>query len=241
MKKALVVGASGATGKLLVADLLNRDIGVVAIVRASSSLRSSFESYSNYYEASANISEMTDDELTPYLESCDVVFSCLGHNLTFRGMFGKPRRLVADTIEKLSRVIGTQNPDKKVKVILMNTSGNSNRDIPEIPPLSQRIVVSILRVLLPPHIDNEQAADFLRTRIGQNHKLIEWAAVRPGTLTDEDEVTRYVAHASPTRNVIFDDGTTSRINVAHFMASLFTDSDLWGLWRGKMPVIYNDA
>ena len=240
MKKALVVGASGATGKLLVADLLNRGIEVFAIVRASSSLRSRFESYPNYYEASANICEMSDDELTPYLADCDAVFSCLGHNLTFQGLFGKPKRLVTDTIEKLSRIIGALNPDKKVKVILMNTSGNSNRDIPEIPPLSQRIVVSILRVLLPPHIDNEQAADFLRTRLGQTHRCIEWAAVRPGTLSDEDEVTQYVVHPSPTRNAIFDDGTTSRINVAHFMASLSTDSDLWSLWRGKMPVIYND-
>jgi len=240
-KKALVVGASGTTGKLLVAELLNRDIDVVAIVRASRSLRSSFDSYSNYFEVSANISEMTDDELTPYFEDCDAVFSCLGHNLTFQGMFGKPRRLVTDTIEKISRVIHELNPGKKVMVILMNTSANSNRDIPEIPPLSQRIVVSILRVLLPPHIDNEKAADFLRTRIGQNHQLIEWAVVRPGSLRDEDEVTKYVIHPSPTRNVIFDDGTTSRINVAHFMVNLSTDSDLWSLWRGKMPVIYNDA
>ena len=166
MKKILVVGASGATGKLLIADLLKRDTEVTAIVRTSSSLKKAFESYLNYHEVLASISEMSNNELSPLLEDCDVVLSCLGHNLNFRGIFGEPRRLVTNTIDKVCRVIESLKPDKKVKVILMNTTGNSNRDIPERPPLSQRLVISILRLLLPPHVDNEQAADFLRTGVG---------------------------------------------------------------------------
>jgi nucleoside-diphosphate-sugar epimerase len=241
MNKALVMGASGATGKLLVSELLNLGFDVFAIVRASNSLKNQFGSHSNYHEVPANISEMSDSELTPLLDECDVVFSCLGHNLTFRGMFGAPRWLVTDTVRKLSGVIESLCPDRKIKVILMNTTGNSNRDIPETPPLSQRIVISILRALLPPHSDNEQAADFLRTKVGQNHHFIEWAAVRPDSLTDETSVTNYAIHPSPTRNVIFDAGTTSRINVANFMANLATDFELWDEWKGKMPVIYNDA
>jgi len=241
MKKILVVGASGATGKLLVTDLLNRDIEVTAIVRASSSLKSTFKSHPNYHEVSASIIEMPDNALSPLLKDCEVVLSCLGHNLDFRGIFGEPRRLVTNTIEKVSRVIESLKPDKKVKVILMNTTGNSNRDIPEKPPLSQRFVISILRLLLPPHVDNEQAADFLRTCVGQCHLFIEWVAVRPDGLTDEAEVSGYEIHQSPTRNAIFDAGSSSRINVANFMANLATDSELWDVWRGKMPVIYNDA
>lgn len=241
MNKALVVGASGATGKLLVTELLNRDFEVFAIVRASSTLKSKFDGYANYHEVSASISEISDSKLTPLLDKCDVVFSCLGHNLTFKGMFCKPRRLVTDTIQKLCRAIESLNPDRKIKVVLMNTTGNSNRDIPEVPPLSQRIVISILRVLLPPHIDNEQAADFLRSQIGQNHQFIEWAAVRPDSLIDETSVTKYEIHPTPTRNAIFDAGSTSRINVANFMTNLATDSELWAEWKGKMPVIYNDA
>ncbi len=241
MKKTLVVGASGATGKLLVADLLKRDVEVTAIVRTSSSLISTFKKYPNYREVSASIAEMSDSDLSPLLEDCDAVLSCLGHNLNFQGMFGEPKRLVTDTIEKVSRVIELLKPDKKVKVILMNTTGNSNRDVPEKPPLSQRFVISILRQLLPPHVDNEQAADFLRTRIGQSHSFIEWAAVRPDSLTDEVKVSKYEIHQSPTRNAIFNSGPTSRINVANFMADLATDLTLWDLWSGKMPVIYNDA
>ena len=241
MQKVLVVGASGATGKLLVADLLERDTEVTAIVRASSSLKSSFENHANYREVSASITEMSDHELSGLLEDCDVVLSCLGHNLNFRGLFGEPRRLVTDTIKKICRVIEALKPGKKVKIVLMNTTGNSNRDIPEKPPLSQRLVISALRLLLPPQADNEQAADLLRTRIGQSHPVIEWVAVRPDALTDAAQVSEYEIHESPTRNAIFDAGSCSRINVANFMARLATDAELWSVWSGKMPVIYNAA
>jgi hypothetical protein len=210
-------------------------------VRPSSSLKSTFEGRSNYHEVTGSITEISDDELRPLLKDCDAVLSCLGHNLTFKGLFGKPWRLVTNTVEKVGRVVESLKPDRKVKVILMNTTGNANRDIREGPPLSQRIVVSILRVLLPPHVDNEQAADVLRTRIGQNHASIEWAVVRPDGLTDEAEVSAYTIHPSPIRNAIFDAGQTSRINVANFMANLATDPELWDIWKGKMPVIYNDA
>ena len=99
----------------------------------------------------------------------------------------------------------------------------------------------LLRLLLPPHVDNEQAVDFLRTGIGQNDGVIEWAAVRPDNLTNENEVTEYEVHSSPTRSAIFDAGTTSRINVGHFMADLIADGDTWNKWKGQMPVIYNKA
>ena len=225
---------------MLVADLLDRDIDVTAIVRASSSLADRFQKYSNYREVEASITEMPDRDLAPLLEQCDAVLSCLGHNLSFKGIFGQPRRLVTQAIAKICRVIESTGSDRKIKVVIMNTTGNSNRDIPEKPPLSQRFVVAILRILLPPHVDNEQAADYLRVEIGQNHPRIEWAAVRPDGLIDESEVTAFQLHASPTRNAIFDAGSTSRINVAHFMASLVDDPELWATWCGRMPVIYNN-
>lgn len=241
MKKVLVVGASGATGKLLVQQLLQQDIKVVAIVRATSTLSQANDIQTNLDLIRANISDMSEDVLASHLEDCDAVLSCLGHNLTFKGMFGKPRLLVTDTIEKISRTLESNNADKQVKIILMNTTGNSNRDIPEQPPLSQRCVISLLRLLLPPHVDNEKAADFLRLHVGQTHQCIEWVAVRPDGLTDEDNVTEYDIHPSPIRNPIFDAGQTSRINVANFMSNLVINSDLWDTWKGKMPVIYNQT
>lgn len=239
--RTLVVGATGATGRLLVADLLNRGNQVTAIVRQPGALKARFSGNANYHEVSGQITTMADDELAALLQNCDAVFSCLGHNMTFRGIFGKPRRLVTQSVEKLCRAIELVQPDKKVKVILMNTSGNSNRDIPEMPPWSQRMAVSLVRLLVPPHADNEEAADFLRTGIGQNHRCIEWVAVRPDSLVDESEVSEYAVHASPIRNVIFDAGLVSRINVADFMANLANEPSLWKAWQGQMPVIYGTA
>jgi len=241
MIKVLVVGASGDTGRLVVSELLERNIMVVSVVREASSLIGAIGNHPNYQEVLANVSEMSDQEISSHLKDCDVVVSCLGHNLTFKGMFGEPRRLVTDTIRKIITAVLDLESDKKTKIILMNTTGNSNRDIPEKPPLSQRLVISILRFLLPPHLDNEQAADYLRTCVGQDHPHIEWVVVRPDSLTNESQVSKYIVVPSPTRNAIFDSAPTSRENVANFMANLATDSDLWSFWKGQMPVIYNDS
>ena len=95
--------------------------------------------------------------------------------------------------------------------------------------------------MMPWPVDNEQAADYLRTQIGPNDAAIQWAAIRPDSLINENEVTEYEVHASPTRSAIFNPGKTRRINVGHFMADLITDDDTWRRWKGQMPVIYNRA
>jgi hypothetical protein len=235
--KVLVVGASGATGRLVVDQLLNRGVEVNAIVRSLDALPEN----PNLYKIQASVHNLTSPEMAIHIKGCNAVVSCLGHTLTFKGIFGKPRLLVTDTLQCICRAIKSNETEDAVKVILMNTTGNSNRDIPETPPLSQRIVIAILRVLLPPHVDNEKAADFLRTQIGQNDNAIEWVAVRPDALTDAKEVTEYDVHTSPIRNAIFDSGATSRINVGNFMAELILSESVWLKWKGHMPVVYNHA
>jgi hypothetical protein len=81
----------------------------------------------------------------------------------------------------------------------------------------------------------------LRVQLGQNDKAIEWVAVRPDALTDEKEVSNYNVYSSPIRNAIFDSGATSRINVGNFMAELILNESTWLKWKGRMPVIYNNA
>lgn len=241
MKKMLILGASGATGRLLVEILLQKGVKVIAIVRHANSLTNIVGPHQNLQIVETNISEMPEEDLATYIKECEAVLCCLGHNLTFKGMFGHPRSLVTNAIKKVTKAIGAVHTNNKVKLVLMNTTGNSNRDIPEKPPFSQRFVISILRLLLPPHVDNENAADFLRLQIGQNNKSIEWAAVRPDALINEDKVSKYDIHASPIRNAIFDAASVSRINVAEFMSELAINSVLWDKWKGKMPVIYSHA
>ncbi|MEZ5593429.1 MAG: NAD(P)H-binding protein [Gammaproteobacteria bacterium] len=165
----------------------------------------------------------------------DAVASCLGHTLSWQGIYGQPRRLVTDATRRFCNAIKTHKPARPVKFVLMNTAGNSNRDLSEQISLGQKCVIGLLRLLLPPHVDNEQAADYLRTRIGQNDAAIEWVAVRPDSLIDASEVSGYELHASPTRSAIFNAGTSSRINVGHFMAELITDDATWNTWKGRMP------
>lgn len=235
----LVVGANGATGRLLVEQLLNRGQSVKIIVRTVSSLPETVKNHENVSIIRASILDLTDAEIAQHVKGFDAVASCLGHNMSFKGIYGQPRRLVTDATRRLCSAVKANNPDKRVKFILMNTTGNRNQNLSEQISFGQHCVIWLLRLLLPPHGDNEKAADYLRTEIGQNDSVIEWAAVRPDGLIDENEVSDYEAHPSPTRSAIFDAGTTSRINVGHFMADLITNHDIWINWKGKMPVIYN--
>jgi uncharacterized protein YbjT (DUF2867 family) len=234
-----VVGASGATGRLLVEHLLERGHVVKAIVRSPGSLPEALRSHEHLSVTQGSLLAMSDVELAQLVDGCDAIASCLGHNTTFKGMYGKPRRLVTDATRRLCAAVKEIGPEGSTKVVLMNTTGNRNRDLDEPVSLAQRLIVGLLRLVLPPHADNEQAADHLRTKIGHNDRLIEWVVVRPDGLIDEGAVSDYDVYPSPTRSAIFDAGKTSRINVGHFMADLISDDDLWQKWQGQMPAIYN--
>jgi len=235
----LVVGATGATGRPLVQQLLERGHTVNVIVRSAKSLPEAIRNHVGLALIEANLLDLADDTLAAHLQGVDAVASCLGHNLTFKGVYGHPRRLVTAATRRLCYAIKANQPTKRTKFVLMNTTGNRNRDLHEPISLVQQVVIGLLRLLLPPHVDNEQAAEYLRTQIGQHDGQIEWVAVRPDGLIDADEVTPYVTYPSPIRSAIFDAGQVSRINVAHFMAELITNDPCWQQWRGQMPVIYS--
>ena len=235
----LVVGATGATGRLLVEQLLAREQNVKAIVRTACKLPEEVRNHDRLSLVEGSILDLTDTEIAQHVDGCSAVASCLGHNLTVKGMFGHPRRLVTEATRRLCTAVQSNPASGATKFVLMNTAGNSNRDINEPISLGQKAVMALLRLLLPPHVDNERAADYLRTEIGQNHEAVEWSVVRPDSLTNEQQVSEYELHASPIRSAIFNPGVTSRINVGHFMAGLITDASIWSKWKGKMPVIYN--
>ena len=235
----LIVGASGATGRLLTEQLLNRGQFVKVIVRSPDKLPTAIRNHDNLSIIHASVLDLSDAELAEHVKGCDAVASCLGHNINFKGIYGRPRKLVTDATRRLCGAIKVNSPEKPIKFVLMNTTGNSNRDLDEPISVAQKGVIGLLRFLLPPHVDNEQAAEYLRSEVGQKDEMVEWTAVRPDGLIDEDEVTAYDVHPSPIRSAIFDAGQTSRINVGHFMADLITDNAIWQRWKGQMPVIYN--
>ncbi|WP_016957549.1 NAD(P)-dependent oxidoreductase [Catenovulum agarivorans] len=238
----LVVGASGATGRLVVEKLLAEGQRVKIIVRSTEYLPNSQKQNSRLNITQASLLDLTDEELQTQVKGCHAVVCCLGHNLSFKGIYGQPRRLVTNAVKRLCQAIEhtrQENADVPTKFILMNSSGKQNQQAGEKIPMSQAIAISIIRYLIPPHADNEAAADYLQTNYPQQQNVIEWVAVRPDTLINEISDSAYDIYPAPIRNVIFNAGTTSRINVAHFMLSLINQAELWDRWKMQMPVIYN--
>jgi hypothetical protein len=139
-----------------------------------------------------------------HVAGCNAVASCLGHNLTFKGIFGKPRRLVTEATRRLCIAIKANKSEASTKYVLMNTVANRNRDLNESISFVQRCLIGLLRLLLPPHPDNEQAAEYLRTIIGQKDIAIELTAVRPSGLIHEESASEIEVYLSPMKSILKD-------------------------------------
>lgn len=236
--KVLVLGANGATGFNVVTQLLKYGISVKALTRNVEKFEP-IKNSENLEIIKAGILEIDINILKNYLSEADAVISCLGHNITLKGIFGKPYTLVADALKKTITTIRINNQSRKVKIILMNTTACINKLQNETFNKRENFVMKIMRLLLPPHRDNEYALEYLFDTAGMNDRHIEWIALRPDTLINEAETSEYTVHPTPVRSPIFDAGKTSRINVADFMVSLLKDEKLWEKWKYKTPVIYN--
>ncbi len=234
--KTIILGASGATGKLVVMQLIKRQINIRILVRENASLPKEVLESPLVEIIRGNITEINKEKMSILLKDCEAIVSCLGHNISFKGIYGKPHYLVSSTIKKITEAI---EENRKMKIILMSTTAYTNKKNGEINTIGEKIVFSVLKVLLPPHKDNVKAADFLIGNIGKENEQIEWIAVRPDTLINEEIVSKYEVFETLMRSPIFDSGETSRINVSHFMAELLIDEELWNKWKYKMPVIYN--
>ena len=78
----LIVGASGATGRLLVEELLNRGQKVRVVVRSLESLPEKIKSHVNLFVIEESILDMSHTDMVALVRGCHAVVSCLGHNLT---------------------------------------------------------------------------------------------------------------------------------------------------------------
>src|SRR5690606_20883600 len=96
----------------------------------------------------SDITETGLDEMADLLINCQAVASCLGHNLTLKGIFGKPRKLVTGAVSLLFEAIKKNAHGKPVKLVLMNTTRNRNRDLNEKIPAGQKIIMGLIRFVL---------------------------------------------------------------------------------------------
>lgn len=236
--KTLVLGASGATGKLVVSKLIDQNIMVKALIRRTALIPKELTENSNVEIVNGNINSLSVHQITELITDCDAVISCLGHNITLKGLFGKPRKLVLNAVKKVEESINVSK--KKCKFILMSTTAYTNKKDGEKNTFGERIVFTILKALLPPHSDNVAAGDFLLYHISKSEN-VEWISVRPDSLIDESKTSEVIIVEKKLRSPIYDPGKTSRINVAQFMCDLLTNDSLWKEWRYKTPVIYNKS
>ncbi|MED4125623.1 SDR family oxidoreductase [Halalkalibacterium halodurans] len=236
--RVVVLGASGATGKQVVRQLMKRQINTRILIRESAVLPKDIQENPLVEITKGNINELTDAEMNHLLRDSNAVISCLGHNLTLKGVFGQPRYLVFDAVKRISETV-INKPDNKVKLILMSTTGYTNTLSGETNSMGEKIILSLVNLCLPPHRDNVKAANYLMTEVGKKNEKIEWVILRPDTLVNHDDESSYEVYKSPIRSPIFNAGKTSRINVSHFMAELVKEDELWKEWQYKTPVIYN--
>ena len=239
MTTTLVVGATGMTGRHVVEQLLHKNHNLRLIVRAPHKLAVEVRENPNVRITEAAVLDLTDRELAEHVNGCDAVVSCLGHVMDFKGMFGEPKKLCTEATRRLCGSIEKNCPQGPTRFILMNTVGVPNPDLAEQRTWYEIALLTLLRHLLPPHSDNETAADHLHRAVGKDNPYIEWCSVRPDSLINA-EVSAYDVEESPTTG-IFSGRPTARSNVAHFITELIEDPDLWRTWRYRMPVIMNTA
>jgi len=235
----LVLGSTGSNGKLVVEGLLQRGCEVRCVARSASSL-GSLAAHERVTVIEGSFLAMSPAVFRGHVDGCDAVVSCLGHNLTLRGMFRDPAlcteacRMVCDAAEHLKYSEG----HRPLKFVLHSSAG-CDRPGGADPRRGrlERFVLWLIRNLVPPHRDNETALAFLGTRAQKKGDPVEWCVVRPDDLVhSDDRVSEYTL--SPTLlNGLFDAKVTTRRNVADFMCRLVTDPTCWSQWRQTFPMI----
>ena len=239
-KTALVVGATGATGRHVVAQLLGHaDLEhVKVIVRSATKMRQSLKDLncpdtSRLQILEASLLDLSDKELLQETADVDVVISCLGHTLDWKGIYGHPRELVTDATKRLTNALIEQK-NESAKFILMGSDGVAWEGNDDVRSFFERCIISLIRFLIPPHRDNEKAAAYLLSQ-----KSLEWVIVRPTDLVDEAPSPSYTLYSKP-QGSLFGSGTATRSYVAKAMVALATNKELWSQWKFKMPVLIDD-
>jgi nucleoside-diphosphate-sugar epimerase len=232
----LLLGATGRTGRRVLAELLGRGVPVRAIVRSAARLPAVVAGSPLLTVSEADVASLSGDGWRRHVADRDAVIRCLGHTISLRGRPRAPRDLVTGAVRAVCGAIDGLRPTSPVRLVLMSSvSVNRPARADARRGAFERAYMAVLRGLLPPARDNQQAADFLAHEIGPGHPSVGWVVVRPDALVD-GEVSAYETHDGIVGSLFRADGTRFA-NVAHFMAELATGEAAWRRWRGRMPVI----
>jgi nucleoside-diphosphate-sugar epimerase len=231
----LLLGGTGRTGLCALEQLTKRGVRVRAIVRETKKVPPHLREHAGVELIEASLLSLSATELESHVRGVDAVVSCLGHVLSFRGIFGAPRDLVTQAIQRVTAAIRSVGASRPTRVVLM-TSVSVNRPdhLDARRGGLERAFLALLCTLLPPARDNQRAADVL-VEIGPTDPRIEWVVIRPDSLV-EGEMRPYTLHEGLVDS-LFSPGQTTMQNIGAFIAELVTDEGTWASWRGKLPVI----
>jgi nucleoside-diphosphate-sugar epimerase len=239
-RTVLVLGGTGRTGGRVLRQLLERDVRVRAVVRSLERLPEGVAGHSALEAVEADPLSLSDEEFARLVEGCDAAVSCLGHTIDPRGVFGRPRDLVTDAVTRVFRAARETERERPLRLVLMSSvSVNRPSRADTRRGAFERAYLWLIRGLVPPARDNQGAADFLLDVAAAGGGAVQWAAVRPDSLKEGD-VSPYDVHEGLVDS-LFRPGQTRMANVADFMCELVTDDDVWERWRGKLPVVVDQA
>jgi hypothetical protein len=232
----LILGGTGRTGRRVIDQLLERGFEVRAVVRSVKRLPEGIVSRDRLTLIEAELLSLSQKDLLDQVRGCVAVISCLGHTTDLKGIFGPPRDLVTRATERVCRAIAEIQPPSPVKFVLMSSvSVNRPGRLDSRRGMIERAFVKMLRGLVPPSRDNQEAADFLNNGVGRADPFVQWVIVRPDTLVDGD-IGSYALHEGLVSSLAKPD-QSAMSNVAHFMCELVSEPKTWDEWKGRLPVI----
>jgi nucleoside-diphosphate-sugar epimerase len=236
LHSVLLYGGTGRTGGRVLTLLLERGVTVRAIVRDVARLPDGVDGHPLLTTVEADLLGLAPGDLARHLDDCDTVVCCLGHTISVRGIFGRPRDLVTQAVRRTVTAVDVRRSAAPRRLILMSSVSVNQADHADtVRRGGERAFLTAVRALQPPAKDNQAAADFLALGVGPDNPTVEWVVVRPDTL-EPGEASEYRVSPEIVAS-LFRPDHTRMVNVAHFMCELATDPDTWARWQGRMPVI----
>lgn len=138
VQTVLVVGATGATGKHVVQQLLDQGHHVKVIVRSEARMRQAVvvNDPATLRVKEASLLELPPDELQEQVEGTSAVVQCLGHTMSPSGIWGQPRMLVSLATRRLADAI--QKSSSCNRFILMASDGVAFDGVDEPRPFFEK-------------------------------------------------------------------------------------------------------
>jgi hypothetical protein len=80
------------------------------VVRSRASLPDALLNHENLSVTEASLLDLSDADLAHQVQGCSAVASCLGHNISLKGLYGHPHRLVTDASRRICEAIPHATP-----------------------------------------------------------------------------------------------------------------------------------